>query len=78
MKFSISREELLKPLQHVAGIVEKRQTLAVLSNVLLVVDKNNLSMTGTDMEIELVTNTAITGDIEPGEITIPAKKLFEI
>lgn len=78
MKFSISRDELLKPLQHVAGIVEKRQTLAVLSNVLMVVDKNNLSMTGTDMEIELVTNTAITGDIQPGEITIPAKKLFDI
>jgi DNA polymerase-3 subunit beta len=78
MKFTISRDEFLKPLQHVAGVVEKRQTLAVLSNVLLVVDKHNLSMTGTDMEIELVTNTAISGDIEPGEITIPAKKLLDI
>jgi DNA polymerase-3 subunit beta len=78
MKFSISREELIKPLQHVAGVVEKRQTLAVLSNVLLVVENNNLLMTGTDMEIELVTNTPLSGEIEPGEITIPAKKLFEI
>lgn len=78
MKFSISRDDLLKPLQHTAGIVEKRQTLPVLSNVLLVVDKNILSMTGTDMEIELVTNTQLTGNIEDGEITIPAKKLFEI
>ncbi len=78
MKFSISRDELLKPLQHVAGIVEKRQTLAVLSNVLLVVDKNNLSLTGTDMEIELVTNTELSGKVEAGEVTIPAKKLFDI
>jgi len=78
MKFSISRDDLLKPLQYVAGVVEKRQTLAVLSNVLMVVEKNNLSMTGTDMEIELVTNTDITGDIIPGEITVPAKKLFDI
>lgn len=78
MKFSISRDELLKPLQHAAGIVEKRQTLPVLSNVLLSVDKDNLSMTGTDMEIELVTKTKLSGGVVPGEITIPAKKLFEI
>lgn len=78
MKFSISRDELLKPLQQVAGIVEKRQTLPVLSNVLIVVDNNTLSMTGTDMEIELVTNTTLEGKVEAGEVTIPAKKLFDI
>jgi len=78
MKFSISREDLLKPLQQVSGIVEKRQTLPVLSNVLIVVDNNTLSMTGTDMEIELVTNTPLDGKSVAGEITIPAKKLFDI
>ena len=61
-----------------AGIVEKRQTLAVLSNILVIVDAHNLSMTGTDMEIELVTNTALNGNAEAGEITIPAKKLLDI
>lgn len=78
MKFRISRDEILKPLQQVAGIVEKRQTLAVLSNVLIVVGKQSLSMTGTDMEIELVANTAITESEEAGETTVPARKLFDI
>lgn len=78
MRFSIARDDFLKPLQHVAGIIEKRQTLAVLSNVLLVVDKHNLSLTGTDMEIELVINLSVAECDEPGEITIPAKKLLDI
>jgi len=78
MKFKISRDEILKPLQQVAGIVEKRQTLAVLSNVLIAVEKSKLSMTGTDMEIELVANTAISECQETGEITVPARKLFDI
>jgi len=78
MKFSISRDDFLKPLQQVAGIVEKRQTLAVLSNILLVVENNMLSMTGTDLEIELITHTSLKGQNTPGEITIPAKKLLDI
>ena len=45
MKFSINREQLLKPLQQVAAVVEKRQTLPVLSNVLLEVGDGQLSMT---------------------------------
>lgn len=47
MHFTIQREALLKPLQLVAGVVERRQTLPVLSNVLLVVDGQQLSLTGT-------------------------------
>ncbi len=78
MKFSISRDDFLKPLQQVAGIVEKRQTLAVLSNILVVVEGETLSMTGTDLEIELVTHTKLKGTSVAGEITIPAKKLLDI
>jgi len=48
MHFTIQREALLKPLQLVAGVVERRQTLPVLSNVLLVVEGQQLSLTGTD------------------------------
>ena len=48
MKFSIQREALLKPLQFIIGVVERRQTLPILSNVLLVVKDNQLSMTATD------------------------------
>ena len=54
MHFSIQREALLKPLQLVAGVVERRQTLPVLSNVLLVVEGQQLSLTGTDLEVAKV------------------------
>ncbi|NIQ09769.1 MAG: DNA polymerase III subunit beta, partial [Gammaproteobacteria bacterium] len=51
MNFTIEREKLLRPLQQVAGVVERRQTLPVLSNVLMVVDGDTLSLTGTDLEV---------------------------
>lgn len=54
MKFSIARDALIKPLNLVAGVVERRQTLPILSNVLLVLDGTTLSLTGTDLEVELV------------------------
>jgi DNA polymerase-3 subunit beta len=78
MHFIISREALLKPLQLVAGVVERRQTLPVLSNVLLVVDAQQLSLTGTDLEVELVGRVALDEPAEPGEITVPARKLMDI
>ena len=53
MKFSLSREALLSPLQLVVGVVERRQTLPILSNVLLRLEGNRLSMTGTDLEVEI-------------------------
>lgn len=77
MKFTVSREVLLRPLQHVAGVVERRQTLPVLSNVLAVLDNNLLSITGTDSEVELVAKVPVNQEIA-GEITIPAKKLLDI
>ncbi|OMG62220.1 DNA polymerase III subunit beta [Stutzerimonas balearica] len=78
MHFTISREALLKPLQLVAGVVERRQTLPVLSNVLLVVEGQQLSLTGTDLEVELVGRVALEDVAEPGEITVPARKLMDI
>ncbi|WP_437879864.1 DNA polymerase III subunit beta [Pseudomonas sp. LRF_L74] len=78
MHFTIQREALLKPLQLVAGVVERRQTLPVLSNVLLVVEGQQLSLTGTDLEVELVGRVALEDSAEPGEITVPARKLMDI
>ncbi|PAU52192.1 DNA polymerase III subunit beta [Pseudomonas indica] len=79
MHFTIQREALLKPLQLVAGVVERRQTLPVLSNVLLVVEGQQLSLTGTDLEVELVGRVTLEeGASEPGEITVPARKLMDI
>ena len=77
MKFIINREELLKPLQYVSGIVEKRQTQPILSNCLLEVQGQRLVITVTDSEIEMVTSASIEEGSE-GEITVPARKLIDI
>jgi len=77
MRFSLSREALLKPLQQVVGVVERRQTLPVLSNFLVEVRGTELSLTGTDLEVEMVAR-AVVEDAQDGETTIPARKLFEI
>ena len=78
MKFSVARDALLKPLNLVAGVVERRQTLPVLSNVLLNLDGDRLSITGTDLEVELVGRVQLAAAGEAGEITVPARKLADI
>jgi DNA polymerase III subunit beta len=78
MKFSISRESFLQPLQLVSGAVERRHTLPILSNVLIKVSENSLWLTGTDLEVELISNVTLEGDFTEGEITVPAKKLVDI
>ncbi len=77
MKFSIQREALLKPLQHVIGVVERRQTLPVLGNVLLNASKKNVCLTATDLEVELQAQVAVSVT-EVGDITLPARKLLDI
>ena len=80
MKFTISREQFLMPLQLVASVVERRQTLPVLSNVLISLNNNKLSLTGTDLEVEIVGTVQLeeSGDMQAGEITLPARKLMDI
>ena len=75
MKFVVSREALLKPLQLVGGVVERRQTLPVLSNVLMVIDGEQLSLTGTDLEVEIVARVPLEAPADAGEVTVPARKL---
>jgi len=77
MRFSLQREVLLKPLAQVVNVVERRQTLPVLANLLARVDGDLLSLTGTDLEVEMVARTRVE-DAQDGETTIPARKLFEI
>ncbi|WP_116367783.1 DNA polymerase III subunit beta [Parahaliea mediterranea] len=78
MKFVISRDALLKPLNLVAGVVERRQTLPILSNVLLVLEGEKLSLTGTDLEVELVGRVQLPAPGVDGELTVPARKLVDI
>lgn len=77
MKFSIQREDILKPLQTIIGVVERRQTLPVLSNILMVVNDDGLSMTTTDLEVEMVAKTTLE-NAESGETTVPARKFVDI
>lgn len=77
MKFQIDKETLLDPLQQIIGAVEKRQTMPALSNVLIRTTDNSLTLTATDLEIELVSQIGMVVD-EPGEITVPARKLLDI
>jgi DNA polymerase-3 subunit beta len=78
MKITINRDSLLKPLQVVSGVVEKRQTLPILSNVLLVVDDQKLTLTGTDLEVELTASTTELQADGNGEVTLPARKFMDI
>ena len=77
MRFSLQREAFLKPLAQVVNVVERRQTLPVLANFLVQVQGGQLSLTGTDLEVEMISRIAVE-DAQDGETTIPARKLFEI
>jgi DNA polymerase-3 subunit beta len=76
MRFSLQREVFLKPLAQVVNVVERRQTLPVLANLLVQVKDGQLSLTGSDLEVEMVARIAVD-DAKDGEITIPARKLFD-
>ena len=77
MNFIINREQLLFPLQQIVSVIEKRQTMPILSNVLLVVNENGLVLTGTDLEIQLIAQINLDTN-ETGEITVPARKFLDI
>src|SRR5690606_10569649 len=70
-------EQVLGPLQAVIGVVERKQTMPVLANVLLSAKGNRLSVTGTDLEVELVASGEVSV-AQPGEITVPGRKLLDI
>ncbi len=77
MKFSAERESLLAALQSVIGVVERRQTMPILANLLLSAEQGRLSMTATDLEVELVASAAIKSGAD-GRLTLPGRKLLDI
>ena len=77
MKLTATREDFLTPLQSVIGVVERRQTMPVLANVLLAARDGKLHITGTDLEVELVAASAVSVQ-QPGDITVPGRKLLDI
>jgi len=77
MKIIAKREAILGPLQAVIGVVERRQTMPILTNVLLSAKGGRLAVTATDLEVELVATSEV--DVQrAGEITIPGRKLLDI
>src|SRR6201988_4523529 len=77
MKLTATREDFLAPLQSVIGVVERRQTMPVLANVLLAARDGRLHITGTDLEVELVAASAVSVQ-QAGDITVPGRKLLDI
>jgi DNA polymerase III subunit beta len=77
MKLNASREDFLAPLQSVMGVVERRQTMPILANVLLSARDERLSVTGTDLEVELVASHAVNVQ-QGGDVTVPGRKLLDI
>jgi DNA polymerase III subunit beta len=73
-----SRDVLLKPLQVVSGIVERRQTLPILANVLVRKDGEHVSFTATDLEIQIRTEAEIGSGKEDAAATVSARKLVDI
>lgn len=78
MQFIISKKNLLKPLQQACGVLTSRPNVNILHNILLKIEDNILSMTGTDLEVELSTKAQLLSSSQNGSYTIPAKKFLDI
>jgi DNA polymerase-3 subunit beta len=77
MKFKAERAVLLKALAHVQSVVEKRNTIPILANLMMGVKDGALTLTATDMEIAIVEQVAASAT-QPGAATAPAATLYEI
>lgn len=78
MEFSVKKDELLKYGQLILGAVERRQTLPILANVLISAHDSQISFTATDLEVELLARFTVEKIIDPGEVTVTARKLIDI
>lgn len=79
IQFNIKRDELLKPLQMVSNVPEKRQTVPILSHLLLTAEKGQVALKGTDLEIAIESFAPmIQQAANEGKITLPGRKLLDI
>jgi DNA polymerase-3 subunit beta len=77
MKLTIDRTALLRSLAHVQSVVERRNTIPILSNVLVEAKGDRLSLTATDMDLAIVEQTA-ANVVTPGAATVPAHTMYDI
>jgi DNA polymerase III subunit beta len=78
MKYTLERKNFFEPLQTVIGAINRKNTFPILGNVLITVQAEQLSLLATDLEVELIGRCALTQPSVPGQITVPAKKLYDI
>ncbi len=78
MEFTIKCEKLLKLVQQVSGVAEKKQHMPILSNVLICVENSQISLNASDLEVELMVKDALEGQFTSGEVTAPARKILDI
>lgn len=77
MKITVDRETLLQPLQAVSGVVERRQTMPILSHVLIQAHDTGITLTASDLEVELRSDCNVAVE-QTGETTVSARKLLDI
>ena len=77
MKITTDRTKFLKPLGHIQSVVERRNTIPILSNVILRSSENKLSLAATDMDIDILENIECYVD-SPGSLTVTAHILYDI
>ena len=78
MKFSIDKAEIINEFQSLAAVADKKQTLPILSNILIRCEADSIRMLSTDLEVELDISLKGANIVSPGETTIPAKKAADI
>ncbi len=72
------RDEILGPLSAVSGIIERRHTLPILSNVLIERGADSLSFVATDIEIQITARSGLAAGAEARSVTVGARKLLDI
>src|SRR5690606_9924294 len=77
MKLTIERSALLRSLAHVQAVVERRNTIPILSNVQIEAESDTLGLTATDLDIAIVEQVPCSVD-QPGSTTAPAHTLYDI
>lgn len=77
MKFTIDKGNFLKVLQRIQGIVEKRNTMPILANVLIEASGGKINISATDLEV-FIKDSSVANVTEEGSVTVNARKLFEI
>ena len=78
MKFTANKEQIINELQSLAAVADKKQTLPILSNILVKCEGSTVKLQSTDLEVELEVEIFDVNVERPGEITIPAKKTADI